>query len=157
MSRSQINYQVLKQELFELCTQKVQERIDHAQVALQEAREAGNDEVKSSVGDKHETSRAMTQLDQERAAGQLREAEKLQSLLGKIKIDQSLKQVGLGSLVETSNGTFFIAIGLGKLELTGKDYLVISPASPMGTTLLGKLEGASVRFNGKDIQIEKLV
>lgn len=65
----------LKQQLISDCTKKLQQQIVSLKQLLDEVTEAVNNETKSSVGDKHETSRAMMQLEQEKLGKQLLEAE----------------------------------------------------------------------------------
>ena len=84
------------------------ERIARTQHSIDEAVESRNSDTKSSAGDKHETGRAMVQL----------EIEKLQRLLGQTKaiyasVDQidpanNLDYVTAGALVGTESGTFLI-------------------------------------------------
>lgn len=63
----------LKKELLYGCQRFVKEKMQQLEVAMKAARDAGNDETKSSTGDKHETGKAMMQLEQEKIGIQLGE------------------------------------------------------------------------------------
>jgi transcription elongation GreA/GreB family factor len=51
--------------------------------------------------------------------------------------------------VTTEHGTYFVAIGLGALELDGERCYIISLASPLGQALRGKRSGETITFNGE--------
>ena len=59
------------------------------------------------------------------------------------------QQVGLGSLVTTNNGQFFIAASLGKVTLNDATIFAISNVSPIGKLLIGLKKEDSFSFNGK--------
>lgn len=114
---------------------------------MRTAQESANSETKSSAGDKYETGRAMAQLERDRHAQLLAEAQRMLADLEKINPDITLSVAVPGSLVQTSRGTFFISISAGKLTVEGADYFAVSPASPIGALLLGKRVGDVVTFN----------
>jgi hypothetical protein len=120
--------------LFE-CKRVLDEKINQLSAALNEVTEASNSESKSSAGDKHETTKAMMQIEQEKLSKQLSELNTQKNELDKIVIHNS-SNINQGSLIETNNGTFFIAISLGKIKAEGKDVFVISNQSPIGKQLL---------------------
>ena len=110
--------------------------------------EARNSDTKSSAGDKHEVGRAMVQQELDQLEGRLAALRSMQQELARIPMDSVHQQVGPGSLVTTDRGTYFIAIGLGAIELAGERCYVISLASPLGQVLRGKRTGEVVVFNG---------
>ena len=63
---------------------ELKRRFDQLQHLLNDALEATAGDTKSSAGDKHETSRAMAQLEQEKIGAQLGELSKLQEILFRI-------------------------------------------------------------------------
>lgn len=147
----------LKNILFQKCEDLVAQKIAVIKNSLNEVQKAANNETKSSAGDKHETGRAMAQLETEKLSNQLSEALKLKQVLNQIKPEQEHHLVGLGSLVFTNNGNFFLSVSLGKIELKEKNYFAISTLSPMGQLLLTKKEKESFSFNGKSYLIEAIV
>ena len=107
----------IKKQLHGKCSEITQQRVSDLSEIIQEAQDAANNETKSSAGDKHETGRAMAQLETEKLSKQLFEALKLEQVLSQINPNTEHKQVGLGSLVTTNNGIFYISVSLGKLEI----------------------------------------
>lgn len=131
----------------------MEQRIYNVQQALDAAYESGNDETKSSAGDKHETGKAMMQLQQETNARQLQEALELKQQLGKINPTYSAPVISPGSVVLTDKGNFYISIGAGKLELNSETYYAVSPLSPLAKVLLGAKKGDTPVFSGQTYKV----
>lgn len=110
-------------------------------------------ESKSSAGDKHETGRAMAQLEQEKIAHQIGIQEQLLLQVNALKNALSPSMVQIGSLVELSSGWFFISVGIGKINAQGKDVFCINSASPVGQQLLDKKVGDNITINGQSLTI----
>lgn len=146
----------LKVRLHSLCQAYIEQRIDTAQKAIAIAQASANEETKSSAGDKYETGRAMAQLEIEKNSVQLAEAQKLKIAIAQIKPDHPTNTVQSGSLVVTNQSNFYIAISAGQLTLDNINYFSISPASPVGSKLMGLKEGAQFSFNTKTYLIEKV-
>lgn len=147
----------IKELLFEKCQKYADSRISHAKEAMHAAQQAANEEMKSSAGDKYNTERAVMQLERDKNAKQLAEALKLSKALDLISNKKHFDSVELGCLVETSNGNYFIAISIGKVDIDGYTAYAISPTSPLGQQLLGKVEGDQAIFNNKLISIHKII
>ena len=152
-----LNFKEIKCRLYEKCHESVQQRIANAQLAVENATESGNDETKSSAGDKHETGRAMAQLEQEKSGKQLHEALELKKMLDRISIDQESKIVSPGSLVITNNGNFYISISIGKIIIEDIIYFAISPATPIANLLMGKTKNHTFVFNTQSYKIENII
>tara|TARA_B100000768_G_scaffold117594_1_gene108780 strand:+ start:84 stop:542 length:459 start_codon:yes stop_codon:yes gene_type:complete len=146
----------LKNTLLRKCTQEVETRFDKIKTVLDDIKISLLEESKSSAGDKHETGRAMLQIERENAGYQLREIEALQLLLRKIDIAAVSDYVRLGSLVYTSEKAYFICISIGEVEVEGQQYYCIALHSPIGKLLAGKKESASFIFNKKEYEIIKV-
>ncbi|OFY90514.1 MAG: hypothetical protein A3K10_09235 [Bacteroidetes bacterium RIFCSPLOWO2_12_FULL_31_6] len=143
-----------KTQLYKHCVDYVNARINHIQVAMQAAQESINGETKSSAGDKHETSRAMAQLEQEKLSAQLAEAHKLQGVLIGVNQNEYAAKAELGSLVITSNGNYYICISAGKLVIDGETYFAVSIGSPIGKALLNARELDRILFNNQSLLIK---
>ena len=131
--------QDLKLVVYNLCKKKLEERISNFEQAMKNAQESSNSEDKSSAGDKYETSRAMGQLDRDMNAKQLVEAQTELAVLSKINIDIKSEKVITGSMVNTNNGRYFIAAGIGALEISPDNKIIsLSAKSPLGIALLEK-------------------
>lgn len=145
-----------KEHLYQLCLSFIERRIQTAETALTQAREASNDDTKSSAGDKYETSREMMQQDIDRNKRLLIDAEENRKVLETIGQAGPSDHIRGGSLVYTNQGVFYISISAGQLQLDGKTVFAISAASPIGKLMLGKKSKDSFSFNGKTYVIEDI-
>jgi len=143
-----------KAQLHQHCLALAKEQVETLQQVLHELKEALGSESKSTAGDKHETGRAMIQLEQERAGHQLRQAEELLLALQSINVLlPPADSVQLGSLAITNKGQFYISVGLGKVVFEGAQYFVVSPTAPVAAALLGKKVGEQAFFNGQEVVV----
>ena len=131
-------------------------RIQTATNAMRSAEESRNNETKSSVGDKYETGRAMMHLEKQKNEVQLNKALTLKQELNQIDINKDQNRVGVGSLVFTNQGIYFISIGLGKLKISNEMFYCISIASPVGRLLHDRSIGESFEFQEKLFHIENI-
>ena len=147
----------MKDEVYEFCQGYVDEKITMIQDQIRRILESLDSESKSTAGDKHETGRAMLQLEREKLGKQLYEAEKLKRTLQKVILQKSGETITIGSLVETENAYYFIAISAGKF-ITGQTVVYcISSLTPLAQLFLGKKEGDRVRFNEQEHRIVKIM
>ena len=146
----------IKTQLYHLCQDLMGQRIETAETALEQAREASNDDTKSSAGDKFETTREMMQQDITRNKSLLMDAKQNLQVLEAIKDIPKSDRVKSGSLVETSEGVFYISISVGQLSVEGKPFFAISALSPIGQLLLGKKVNDSISFNNKKYVIKDI-
>ena len=146
-----------KENLYQLCLNFIEQRIQTAETALKQAREASNDDTKSSAGDKYETGRAMMQMEIDNNEMQLNKALQQQLELSKITLNQNSKKVEPGCVVITNHENYFISIAMGKMEIEGQVFYAISMASPVGTLLRNKVAGDQVDFQNRTIIIQQIV
>jgi hypothetical protein len=142
----------LKQKLYNLCVDYVNQRISTAQNAIDSAQTSANEEIKSSAGDKYETSRSLMQQEAQWGRTQLEEAQKLKQDLDQIIVIPSAV-IQSGSLVFTNKGIFYIAISAGRLSIDGETIFAISALSPLGIKLMGQEKGARFDLNGQVFNI----
>lgn len=136
-----------KEQVFQFATSFADQKIANLQRALQDIVHALTSETKSTAGDKHETGRAMLQIEREKLGKQLAEAEKMKAVLQKVNPSKSIDQVALGALVVTEKQCYYIAISAGKYSGLDKPTYCISAATPIAKLLLGKKAGDSFTFN----------
>lgn len=144
----------IKTSILTACKQVIHYKITQLNDAISELGESND--VKSSAGDKHETGRAMVHLEQEKLGKQLLEWENQNNLLAKIDVSKQNNGVGLGSLVETNRGSFFLASNIGKLMIDDQEIIVISLQSPLGEKLVTHKQGDQFDFNNVRYEIFKL-
>ena len=136
----------LKQQLYNQCQSILNHRLQVIQKTITEIQESLTSETKSSAGDKHETGRAMLQLEREKAGHQLAEIEKTKHILSKINIENTSKTVALGSVVYTSKSNYFIAISAGEIKAENKMFYAISANTPIAKLLLRKTIKDTITF-----------
>ncbi|EAR02876.1 3-oxoacyl-ACP synthase [Maribacter sp. HTCC2170] len=144
---------VLKEQLLDFCKGFVNERKGRIESQIKEVHEALGSETKSSAGDKHETGRAMLQLEREKLGTQLAEVEKMAKIINKVDITTKKDSASLGSLVCTDSSNYFLAISAGEYKSTEKRTYCISMNTPIGIILLGKKVDDVIDFNGNQIKI----
>jgi len=143
----------IKSALLEACKDFVGKRFNKVKQTIADIEESLMEESKSSAGDKHETGRAMLQIDRENAGKQLHEIEKLQQLLPRIDVKATSNYARLGSLVYTDKATYFLSISIGDMVVSKTHYFCVALQSPIGQLLSGKKKGDHIVFNGKEHKI----
>ncbi|WP_340199394.1 3-oxoacyl-ACP synthase [Ascidiimonas sp. W6] len=146
----------IKKSLLKHCADALELRHTSISQTMEDIVQSLQSETKSSAGDKHETGRAMLQLEREKTGKQLSEIEREKQLLSKVQIDNPSSVIKLGSIVITSQANYFIAISVGKITLENRTYFAISAAAPVAKLLLGKEEGAEVVFQHLKIKVQKV-
>ena len=146
----------IKNILLQECFAYVNTRLQTIEKTIQSNQKALSSETKSSAGDKHETGRAMLQLEMEKAGQQLISIQQMKETLAKIDVVKDSNLARLGSLIETNLGSYFLSISAGKLKTEVTTVFAISTSSPIGKVLLGKKTGDVLSWNGKEINIQKI-
>lgn len=147
----------MKQQLLTLLKTQFDTRVQAAQEAMQNAQDSANEETKSSAGDKYETGRAMAQIERDRHAQLFDQLRQERAVLDRIDPDFEFQRVGLGALVMTSVGVFFVSVSAGMVVVEGQKVIAMSPQSPLGASLMGKQAGDSFLFQQKKGIIEALI
>ena len=146
----------IKNILLQECFAYVNTRLQTIEKTIQSNQKALSSETKSSAGDKHETGRAMLQLEMEKAGQQLISIQQMKETLAKIDVVKDSNLARLGSLIETNLGSYFLSISAGKLKTEDTTAFAISTSSPIGKVLLGKKTSDVLSWNGKEINIQKI-
>jgi hypothetical protein len=145
----------LKEALFNTCQFRIDKKIKDLHNAWTNQQQALSSETKSSAGDKHETGRAMVQLEMEKIGRQILEFEQMKLSMGKLDLSFSALS-RMGSVVKTNSIHYFIGIGMGKIEIAKELYYAVSPNAPIGKMLLGKKAKDSILFQGNTIEIQEV-
>ena len=143
-----------KSEILNIIHQKLSEKIYHLEYLIAETR-AANNETKSSMGDKYETSREMLQQEINNLQIQLNENIRVRNSLKSISVNPH-QNVGLGSLVETDKGFFYIAVSLGIIDYEKNKIFLISSESPLAQAMNGKTENEMFSMNETQQKIVKI-
>lgn len=146
----------LKEALYSLCEKFINDRLQTVNNTISEIQISLQSETKSSAGDKHETGRAMLQLEREKAGQQLSEIEKQKQILQKLNPESEHEKVTLGSVVITNQSNYFIAISAGELVVEDKHYYAISTMTPIAQLLISKQVGDEIVFREHKFIIKEI-
>lgn len=98
----------------------------------------------------------MAQIERDRHAQLFDQLRQERAVLDRIDPDFVFQRVGLGALVTTSVGVFFVSVSAGMVVIDGQKVIAMSPQSPLGASLMGKQAGDSFLFQQKRGVIEGL-
>jgi len=149
--------QEFKEALFEKVLASQSSKLQELSAQISANRENLGSATKSSAGDKHETGRAMLQLEQEKLGKSYAEAERVMQLLLRVPIEKSYNQIKVGSLFETNNGLFLLAASYGKISHAEDDIFVLGPSAPLSQMLLSKSPGDEIIWQEKRICISAVI
>lgn len=144
------NLKSIRSKIYHACVQVLQDRIQQANLALENAREAVREDTKSSAGDKYETTRERLQQDIRGYQTQLAESQKMRFHLEQLRDIIPGIIIQPGALVKTNLHEIYLAVSIGWIEVEGKRLMVLSPASPMGRLLIGKKAGDRFSLQGTE-------
>ena len=138
---------MIKKTLFDHCRAHLEKKMGLLEQQKKSLQKDLTSETKSSAGDKHETGRAMIQLEREKLGNQIREIELNYQRLNTIKDVKTSTIISLGSLIFTDKGNYYVAIAADSCEVNSKVFYCISSQSPIGKLLIGKKINESIMFN----------
>lgn len=147
----------LKEKLLKQCEVFLNERLETIEHIIRDIQNSLQSETKSSAGDKHETGRAMLQLEREKAGQQLAEVQKQKEILKRINPASKSQNIALGSIVYTTNANYFIGISAGEIVIDDDKFYAISPATPIAQLLLSKSKGDQVNFRDSNFSISNIL
>ena len=138
---------MIKKTLFDHCRAHLEKKMRLLEQQKKSLQKDLTSETKSSAGDKHETGRAMIQLEREKLGNQIREIELNYQRLNTIKDVKTSTIISLGSLIFTDKANYYVAIAADSCEVNSKVFYCISSQSPIGKLLIGKKINESIMFN----------
>jgi hypothetical protein len=144
-----------KEGLHRFCLALIREKKVLLKVQIDARKKDLESASKSSAGDKHETSRAMIHLEQEKLGLQFSAVEKQSNLLSQIVVKAHLS-IQAGTLIKTEKAIFYISVGLGKVYFKELDIYIISPVSPLAQAFLNS-SSKTVNFQSTNYTILSIV
>ncbi len=138
---------ITKKEVYVIFCQQIEQKIQSATQSWNEANESVLAETKGSVGDKHETGRAMAQLEVEKASKILNETKQMSSIIQLLEPEKSRIKAELGALIKTDLGLFYLSTGIGKIEIENQTVFCIGMNSPIGKSMLNKKTSEKFNFS----------
>ncbi|MBS1548100.1 MAG: hypothetical protein JST38_00595 [Bacteroidetes bacterium] len=146
-------FAALKLSVHAACLAQVKQRITRARAGLEQAREAGAEESKSSAGDKHETARAMAHLELEKQLAVVNNLLEMEAALDRIDPVVKMHLIAPGALVGTDQGIYYIAAALGSVEAGDHKVQVVSVHAPLIAAMKDLTAGEAVVFRGTRFQV----
>ena len=146
----------LKRRIYNHYLAMVQRKVAMLQMVLNDLKESGANETKSTAGDKHETALAMLQIEQANTRTQLQEVLNQQAALEKINPDIHADIILNGSLIKTNRGYLFMSVALGRAVIDEVAVIALSPQSPLGKKLMGLKVGETAEINNTGYLIENI-
>ena len=143
----------MKSNIIQYVKTYLDQRMQTSLDAMNAAQESANGESKSSAGDKYETSRAMGHLDRDMHARMYQQTREERKLVERIDESINFKKGALGAFINTSIGDFFLSVSIGQVKIDEKPIMIISPQSPIGALLIGKMVEYKFSFRGKEAEI----
>ena len=147
------NMSLIKTAVYHHCESYLRQKAKGYLSQDQSLLESLDSEGKSSAGDKHETGRAMIQLEREKLAQQRERNDQDIKTLDALKNKTTTVHIAPGALVNTSLASYFLAVPADAFSHNDKKIYCISPQSPIGQLLLGKKAGESFSFRGNSIKV----
>jgi len=146
----------LKQKVFTSCIKLLDTKIEALKKELMELQQGVENDSKSSAGDKHETARAMMQIEYEKLSVMLNDQLYKKSDLEKTDIKSVTGKIKNGSLVKTNYGYLFLGPTVGKIIVDDIAVMTVSLQSPIGLKLSGQKVGNSIEVNGMNYVVENI-
>jgi transcription elongation GreA/GreB family factor len=87
-------------------------------------------------------------------------AEQLQNIMNeiqtlkKVTFDEPVEKVEFGAMVLTNKQNMFIVVGIGKVEVEGETFFVISKDVPIFKAMQGMKKGDQFEFNNNQFEIK---
>jgi hypothetical protein len=128
-------------------------KIKEFKAEILDLQDAMNADGKSTVGDKHETNRAIIQNEIEQLGKQLSSHEQHLLMFSGIDFEHTHDYVESGTFVITNKYHLFMGVSLGKIEVSGDDVQFVSMESPIAQALLKKKAGESIDFHDEKIEV----
>lgn len=146
-----------KNKLIDECKTIVQSKINNLKQELDQLDSSSQNETKSSMGDKYETSREIIAQERNKIVQQLSINNNHLSLLNQINLSKTYSNVEFGSLVTTSNGLFFISSAIGQVKIGNELVFVVSSLAPISQAMMDKTAPEKFSFNQKDFTILQII
>ncbi len=141
----------IKKRLLEKSIEIKEESKAHSLSAMADAQKAANEY--GPARDRYDSFRTQVMRKRDMLAQQLAVVEEELRFLHQINLDKPSTKIESGAMVVLDKQTIFILLGIGKIEMDGNDYYVISPVVPLATAMKELKAGDSFKFRGKSMKI----
>ncbi|MCH7397006.1 hypothetical protein MM236_03360 [Belliella sp. DSM 107340] len=133
----------------------LRDQIKDIQEQLKNLQQSSEIEEKSSAGDKYETHQEVLNQNRDLLQKRLSSTKMMLNQINAVPV-KPIATVEEGSLLEVPMGKVWVSVPMGKVNLDGVDYLLVSKESPLISALWGLKEGEEGEFRGSKVKIEKI-
>jgi len=152
MDNSKKDKMELKRNIYNRCLEILENNAETARKTMNEIQIDANEAEQEH--DVFDGSRAELLRERDIYAEQLQKAVDDIHILKKVSFDELEDKVEFGAVVITNKQKIFIALGLGKVEVDGDTYFVISKDVPIYKAMEGLQKGDTFQFNNTTFKIE---
>ncbi|MGM0530990.1 MAG: hypothetical protein ACQER7_06530 [Bacteroidota bacterium] len=152
MDNSKMDKLGLKKKIYNRCLEILEHNAETARQIMNEIQIDANEAEQEH--DVFDGSRSELLRERDIYAGQLQKAVDDIHILKKVSFDGLEEKVEFGAVVITNKQKMFIALGLGKVEVNGDTYYVISKDVPIYKAMEGLKKGDTFEFNNMKFEIQ---
>lgn len=142
----------LKKKIYNKCLSILEENAETARQTMNQIQHDANEAEQEH--DVFDGSRSELLRERDIYAEQLQKAVDDIQILKKVSFDGLEDQVEFGAVVHTNKHNMFIALGMGKVDIDGNTYFVISKDVPIYKAMEGLKVGDKFTFNNMDFEIK---
>jgi len=141
----------IKEALLARCIALKEENEAYIMAAMDDAQQSANDY--GAPRDRYDSFRAQMMRKRDMLAQQLAAVKEDIRILRQMKPSVVSTKVEHGALVKLNSQTLYIAAGIGKIDLDGVTYYVVSPVVPLVATMQHLKAGDTFSFRGTTMQV----
>jgi len=141
-----------KRKIYNKCLSILEENAETARQTMNQIQHDANEAEQEH--DVFDGSRSELLRERDIYAEQLQKAVDDIQILKKVSFDGLEDKVEFGAVVLTNKQNMFIALGMGKVEVDGKTYYVISKDVPIYKAMEGLKAGDKFSFNNMKFEIK---
>jgi len=141
----------LKQKILDACFEQQAKVIENLKLVMEEV--ADSAEEYGLPKDLYDSYRNQMMSKREMFAQQLLKINEQVDILRKVDMARTYSQIRFGAVVITESQHLFVAAGIGKINVEGEEYFVISAMVPFYSAIDGKKVGDIYEFRGKKEKI----
>jgi len=145
------NNLIVKEKLLKRCIEIKEETALNIQAAMDDAQQSANEY--GPPKDRYDSFRAQLMRKRDMLGQQLAVVQEELRYLHQFKSGTASSRAEPGALVILSAQTLFISVGIGKVELDGQIFYVISPLVPLVEAMKNLKSGESFYFRGTKYEI----
>lgn len=141
----------IKEKLLTRCIALKEESESNILTAMNDAQTSANEY--GPPKDRYDSFRAQLMRKRDMLAHQLAVVEEELRYLRQVKPGIAFSKVEAGALVRLNTQTLYIIAGIGKIEMDGETYYIVSPVVPLITAMKNLKAGDSFSFRGTNMKI----